>query len=100
MDMEKLSLQQIEELKRIERRKHLLEIKDAARILQCPEGQKLIEYFKIIGGYYFPHFAGTELKREGFRAAVCLLDLIDKGFEQKPEAFLENMEEFTERWQT
>ena len=90
MDLENLS----------ENHKELLGILDAARILDCPEGEKIIEYIKVIGNYYFPHRTGTELKVEGSRAIACFLDLLIKGKLQTPEAFLENMEIFTQNWKS
>jgi hypothetical protein len=80
--------------------KQLLELKDASRVLQGKEGQKIVEYFKIMGDYYFPHSQERMDRTEGMRGAACFLDLLVRGFDQTPEVFLANMDQFTANWKS
>ena len=89
-----------EERKFTDQEKYLLEMREAARILQSKEGEKLVEFFKITGNFYFPHPTGKTEKCEGFRAAACLLDHLVRGRELTPEAFLSNMEVFNAMWKS
>jgi hypothetical protein len=70
----------------------------ALRILSGDDGDKFVEFLKLTACYYFPQPAGTLERTEGFRSAVCLIDLFKQSEQKTPEAFLADMEVWNVNW--
>ena len=82
-----------------EQEQYLLDVRQSTlRILDGPDGEKFIEFLKITACYYFPQPAGTLERTEGFRSAVCLIDIIKKSEQKTPEAFLADIEVWNVNW--
>jgi len=76
-----------------QQQQYLLDVRQSAlKLLAMPEGEKLLEFLKFTGGYYVPLPSKDLQRNEGFRAAVCLIDLFKRSVNERPEDFLRTIE--------